>query len=58
MWRKTLIMEAQKAMTWGESSGECWGVVGAEDRRIKCADTEDHKVKGRTDYSSHRQPVG
>ena len=44
-------MEAQEAMTQGESSGECWETVGAEDRKVKCADAKDHRLK--TDYSSH-----
>ena len=38
-------MEAQKAMTRGESSGECWETIGAKDRRIKCDDTEDYRIK-------------
>ena len=38
-------MEAQEAMTRGESSGECWETVGAEDCRVKCDDAEDHKIK-------------
>lgn len=38
-------MEAQEAMTRGESSGECWETIGAEDRKIKCDDVEDHRIK-------------
>lgn len=51
-------MEAQKAMTWGESSGERWENVAAEDRRIKCVDTEDCRIKGGPDCLSHEQPMG
>ena len=37
--------EAEKEMTWGESSGECYGTIGAQDCRIN----------QRTDCSSHEQ---
>ena len=32
--------------------------VGAEDYRVKCADSEDRRIKERTDCSSHEQPAG
>ena len=34
------------------------GGVGAKDRRIKCVDAEDCRIKGGTDCSSHGQPGG
>ena len=52
-----LTMEAQRAMNWGESSGECWETVCAKEHMIKCVDVEDHKIKGGTDCSSYKQPA-
>ena len=40
-----LTLEAHEAMTRGESSGECWETVGAEDRRVKYDDAEDRRIK-------------
>ena len=45
MGRTNTRLEAQEVMTRGESSGECWETVGSEDRRVKCDDAEDHKIK-------------
>lgn len=44
-----LALEAQEAMTWGESSGECWETIGVEDCRVKCIDAKNHRTKGGTD---------
>ena len=38
-------MEAQEAMTQGESLGECWETIGAKDRRVKCDDVRDRRIK-------------
>ena len=40
-----LALEAQEAMMWGESSGECWETIDAKDRRVKCDDVKDHRIK-------------
>ena len=53
-----LTLEAQEVMTRGESSGECWETVGAKDRRVKCVDEEECRIKETTDCSSHEQPAG